>query len=192
VVTAGAVIGYQILLPPGWAQIPLRAGTDEAVAAILDAATEGHTPPPDWREQMTVELGKTATRARADSCVHLYVPIAALHGLTVPAAISVADVAFGSLDPLDPSLLVQRLAAAPGGKQVIIAGAVCSRAESTHPADPNHGAPLPFRRVDYLMPFPDDPDRWLVVTFTTLAPENLEWVALFDAMMTTFAWTQQP
>jgi hypothetical protein len=42
------------------------------------------------------------------------------------------------------------------------------------------------------MPFPDDPDRWLVVTFTTLQPDNLEWVALFDAMMTTFAWTQQP
>ncbi len=37
---AGAV-GYSIVLPPQWHEIPLRSGTDEAIKKILDGAIAG-------------------------------------------------------------------------------------------------------------------------------------------------------
>jgi hypothetical protein len=189
-------LGYRIVLPPVWAGIPLLSGTEEAIAAILDAAAaELPAPPdPDRRGQVADQLRTAAAEARANNGVHLYLPIATVHDITTPATIAVFDISFGALDPLDPELLTERLAATPNAGQVIIAGAVCSRVEETYPPDPARGAPLPSRRVEYLLPFPDDPDRWVLVVCTALRTDDsagdrsTEWVAVFDAMMTTFRW----
>ncbi|HEX3828954.1 MAG TPA: hypothetical protein VHV82_16965 [Sporichthyaceae bacterium] len=192
-------VGYEILLPPGWAQIPLRSGTGTALEAILDAATASRRPEAtDWREQMATQLEQVVARARAANCVHLYLPFAALHGFTVAASMSVAEVAFGALDPIDPGELTGRLATAPNGRQLIVGGVVATRTERICQADPGRGAVLPSRQVDHFVPFPDDPDRWLVISFSALRPadESIvdpspEWVALFDAVMTTFRWVTQ-
>jgi hypothetical protein len=191
--------GYHIVLPPGWAQIPLRSGTEAAVEAILDSITAGR-PLDDAllarRSSIVEDLLKAAAAARECRGLHLYLPVTAIHGLVVAASFVVADVAFGAAEPLDPALLVSRLAADPGAKRVRIDGTPGTRTESAAPADPGHGAPLPSRRIDYVMPFPDDADRWLAVTFSVLQPpdgqEDLSavWIEMFDAIMTTFRWTR--
>jgi len=195
---AEPIVGYRIALPPGWARIPLRWGTEEAIAAIADAVF-GHPPADDEltarRATAIEQVHKAAGAARDGRGVHLYLPISDIHGLIVPASFVVADVAFGSAEPLDAALLISRLAADPGAKRVRVDGAPGTRTESVAPADPGRGAPLPSRRIDYVMPFPDDPDRWLAVTFSVLQPIGGEgdlsstWIELFDAMMTTFRWT---
>lgn len=196
--TTDPIVGYRIALPPGWARIPLRSGMDETIAAIADAVY-GDLPEDDplaaHRAAAVEQVHRAAVAARDGRGVHLYLPVTDNHGLIVPASFVVAEVAFGSPDPLDPAQLLSRLAADPGAKRVRIDGRPGTRTESVAPADTGRGAPLPSRRIDYLMPFPDDPDRWLAVTFSVLRPTDDEgdlsstWIELFDAMMTTFRWT---
>jgi hypothetical protein len=188
-------IGYRLVWPPGWTRIPLRAGTDEAIEAILDEAAADLPPDtPDLaerREQVGAYLHKVVT-AHDPNCVHLYLPVAAVHGIAIPASFVVADVAFGSVEPLDPNLLIEGIAEGPGARRLILAGAYCARTETLAPADPTHGAP-PSRRVVYILPVPDNPDRWLVVTFSALSTETDDdpattLVELFDGIMSTFGW----
>jgi hypothetical protein len=62
--------------------------------------------------------------------------------------------------------------------------------ERMHGVTVEHGS----RRVDYVLPVPADPDRWVVVSFSTLGSGDPNGelarllVELFDAMMTTFRW----
>lgn len=194
---ARSLVGYRIALPPGWAQIPLRSGTEEAIQSILDlTAADLPTEAAQRREPVAAALRNAAALARESRGVHLYLPIRQIYGRTVAASFVVAEVAFGALDPVEPALLVARLAAEPSAKRVIVEGVACSRAESTHPAEPSRGAPLPSRRVDYVLPVPNDPDRWVVVSFSALRQGEAEpdlsaaWVELFDAIMSTFRWSR--
>jgi hypothetical protein len=195
--TTPRAVGYRILLSPGWVQIPLRAGTEEAIEAILDAVTAGRPVDAELeaeRGAVAVQLRKNAKAARDNCGVHLFLPVAPIHGLVAPASFVTADIKFGSVDPLDPAAFVARVAADPNAKRMRIGGVDASRTETTQPADPGREVPWPSRRVDYVLPHPEDPDRWLVVTFSVLQPAGQEdrsdtWIELFDAMMTTFRWT---
>jgi hypothetical protein len=103
-------LGYRLVWPPGWRRIPLRSGTEEAIEAILDGAVA--VLPPDTpdlterREQVGAYL-RTTVASYDPNCLHLYLPVTAVHGLALPASFVVADIAFGSVDPLDPNLLVE-------------------------------------------------------------------------------------
>jgi hypothetical protein len=183
---------YRIVLPPGWATIPLRSGTEEAIDAIVAraAAALGEEP----GDQIGARLREAAVAARQQCGRYLYLPVAAVNGTPIAASFVVADVAFGAVDPIDPALLVSGLAADPDARRARIPGTAGVRNESTHPADPERGAPLPYHRVDYILSVPNDPDRWLVCTFTTFrladGPEDpsVTVVELFDAIMATFRW----
>jgi len=192
--TGGAAIGYRIVLPPGWARIPLRSGTDAAVAAVLGAISAGL--PAEATEQIGAELRRAVTAATNSNGIDLYLPVTTPLGPVIAGSFVVAQVAFGATEPLDPALLLAGLAADPGVQRVIVDGTFCSRAESTAPADPARGGAMPSRRVDYVLPVPDDPDRWVVVTFSALRAHDptddpsTVWVELFDAIMGTFRWTR--
>jgi hypothetical protein len=197
----GRCVGYRIVLPPGWAQIPLRSGTDEVIEAILNAVTAGlpaDLDVVDQRAAVAARLREVAATARANSGIHLYLPVAQVHGVAVAASFVVAEIGFGSVEALDPALLVARLAADPNAAQVSVDGYPVSRAETICPADAASYGQLPSRRVDYFMPFPDDPDRWLAVTCSALHLSSGEqdlsvtWIEVFDAIMTTFRWTRPP
>jgi hypothetical protein len=188
---------YRIVLPPGWATIPLRSGTEEAIDAIVAHAAaalgEGAT---ERGEHVAARLREAAAEARRQCGRYLYLPVAEVHGGRIAASFIVADVAFGALDPLDPLVLIGGLVADPNVKRTRIAGTAATRTESTHPADPARGVPLPYRRVDYILPVPDDPDRWLVCTFTTIRPDDdpvdpsAALAELFDGIMATFRWVE--
>lgn len=75
-----------------------------------------------------------------------------------------------------------------------LAGTAATRTEHVAAADPEQGLDYASRRVDYVLPVPDDPDRWVIVSFSTLGSgdpgdEFAQLLAeLFDAIMTTFRW----
>jgi hypothetical protein len=173
----------------------LRSGTEQAIESILDAAT-AELAPDDLdvalrREQVRDYLLRTVA-AYDENCLHLYLPVAAVHGFLIPASFVVADIALGSVEPLEPSLFIEGLSGADT-RRVVVAGTACARTETLAPADPARGAAFPSRRVGYVLPVPDNPDRWLVVNFAALVTDHEDdlstvWVETFDAIMTTFGW----
>ncbi len=190
--------GYTLVLPPGWRRIPLRAGADEAIAEIVEhsfAGTAPRTLEPN-RERLRSQLRSVVSAAAAQSGLDLYLPTELSHGLTVAASFVVAEFSFGSVENPDAGLVLARVVSLrDGAGTVTVGGSTGVRSERLAPPDPARGAPLPSRRVDYVLPVPSDADRWVVVTFSTIGQGDPQdefaglLVELFDAIMTTFRWT---
>lgn len=196
---APAPTGYTLVLPPGWSRIPLRRGTEQAITRVLDRsfATFPRDQVASLRRELHLRLQDLAGRARQSCGLDLYLPAERMHGVTVTASFVVAEMSLVSAEPVDPSMLVARLAAdSEHSRAVELAGTAGTRTEHVAPADPEQGAEHASRRVDYVLPVPTDPTRWVIVTFSTLGAgdpgdgfaELL--VELFDAIMTTFRWRQ--
>lgn len=192
--------GYTLVLPPGWAKIPLRAGTDGVIASILDRTFAGHSRDEVAvpRRDLQLRLRDLAAAARQNNGLDLYLPTEQIHGFTLAASFVIAEVSFGAVEPLDPSLLVAALASDGDAKPVMVDGIAGSRAESTAAPDQAREIPFGARRVAYVLPVPGDPDRWVVVTLSTIGQGDPQddladlVVELFDAIMSTFRWTSRP
>lgn len=198
--TAGvpAASGYTVILPPGWTKIPLREGSEGVIASILDRTFAGHSRDQyaSARQDLRTRLREMADAARRNGGLDLYLPTEQVHGFTLSASFVVAEVAFGSVEPLDPAHTVaQLIAAGDATRPVTVDRATGSRTESRADPDPAKDAPYASRRVDYVLPVPRDPDRWLVVSFSTIGQgdpgdEFADLLTeLFDAIMSTFRWT---
>jgi hypothetical protein len=190
--------GYTLVLPPGWRRIPLRSGTDEAIAEIVEHSFAGTAPRPleAERELLRSHLHGVASAAAANSGLDLYLPTELFHGFTVAASFVVAELSFGSVERPDPGLVLARVVSHRDGTlTVTVGGTTGARTESVAAPDPSRDAPFASRRVDYVLPVPKDDDRWLVVTFSTIGQGDPQdefaglLVDLFDAIMTTFRWT---
>jgi len=191
---------YSIVLPPGWAAIPLRSGTRAAVRDILDSSFRGL--PRDkygpYRHELERRLHELADQARCNSGVDLYLPVDLMHGLPVSASFVVSEVSFGSIETPDPALVVAKLAADSTGSGVVsVDGAMAARTERIVAGDAAKGSGHATRRVTYIVAVPGDADRWLSVAFSTPGAGGPEdnvsnlLVELFDAMMATFRWGQR-
>lgn len=77
----------------------------------------------------------------------------------------------------------------------MVDGSRGARIESTGPAETAPGIHTSSRRVDYVLPVPGHPGRWLIVTFATPGDGDPGGefagllVRLFDSIMLTFRWT---
>jgi hypothetical protein len=189
--------GYTLVLPPAWSRIPLRRGTEQAITRILDRSFAGL--PRDkvaaLRRELHLRLQDLARRASESSGLDLYVPTEQMHGVTATASFVVAEMSLFSAQPVDPSMPVARLVAdSEHATAVDIAGTAGTRTEHVAAADVEQGVEYGSRRVDYVLPVPADPDRWVVVSFSTLGAGDPTdefaqlLVELFDAIMTTFRW----
>lgn len=94
---------------------------------------------------------------------------------------------------MNPALLAAHLAAdSEHTTAVQLADTTGTRTE--HVADAEQGVEHASRRVGYVLPVPAEPDRWVIVSFSTLGAgdptDDLAQllVELFDAIMTTFRW----
>lgn len=190
--------GYTLVLPPGWTRVPLRAGTEEAIAGILDQTFEDH--PQDAlateRHLLRSRLRAIADTASSNAGLDLYLPTERSHGFTVAASFVVAELDFASVDSPPPGQVLARIAAkSTDTRPATIAATTAVRTETVAVADPARDAPFGSRRVDYVLPVPQDADRWLVVTFSTIGQGDPQdefaglLVELFDAVMTTFRWS---
>ncbi|MEU6826261.1 hypothetical protein ABZ921_37085 [Streptomyces atriruber] len=176
--TAAAPRGYQLILPPEWARIPMRTGTDEAIRALVDDAFE--TLPADaprdkvgpYRRELERRLKDAVKEARKAEALDLYLPVERMHGIAVPASIVVSEMRFPDEVAVDPSAVSRRLLESPGrageATAAEVDGVRAVRTERTVAAGEPGGGELDSRRVDYVFPVPGDPGRWLGVVFATL------------------------
>jgi hypothetical protein len=175
--------GYTIVLPPGWRRIPLRQGPEEtekaaraAVSASLRALPRGV--PRDrlaaFRAESEGRLRTMAAQVRKQGGVDLYLPVESMRGIPVSASFVVSEGSLGGgggAAPVDPAQVVTYLAAERGdGKrtQAALDGALALRVEHVAGPDPAADVQATTRRVDYIVSMPGEPDRWLVVAFSTL------------------------
>jgi len=181
----------------------VRHGTDKAIREILDEAF-ARLPanlPRDkvvpYRKELERRLAAMVAEARRKAATDLYLPVEQVHGIRVAASFVVSEMSLTSAELVDPVLIVSRLASeADGTSEAIVDGAAGVRTERTAGPDPARKVDYGSRRVDYVLPVPGDPDRWLVIAFSTLGGGDpgdqyaKVLVQLFDAIMSTFRWAR--
>ncbi|MFF0586299.1 hypothetical protein ACFYWD_10065 [Streptomyces sp. NPDC003781] len=207
-VAATAPGRYELVLPPGWIRIPLREGTKEALERVLFSHM-GRVPegiPRDdamrFRLDMRRQLEKQARAARRNGGLDLYLPVLPRGGIFLMASFIVAEMPIGRDHAVPPQAVIEQLAAeeVPGGTagKVDVAGApALRRAYRCAPGEEGEQAAPPTRRVDYVIPVPDDPGRWISINFSTPGDGDAGseftdvLVELFDAVVATFRWSYE-
>jgi hypothetical protein len=205
------VTGYRIILPDDWAHIPLRHGTEEAIRSILDEAfshivgevsTDRVGP---FKRELERRLRGTVARARESGALDLYLPVQSTSGVNVGASFLVSENLLPNRGKETgahgaPADIAVQLLSSDGVDDADLSsgeidGALAVRREHIVSADPDRGAELASRRVEYMVSVPNDPDRWFVVAFSTVGGGNprdeladalVEW---FDAVMGTLRWS---
>jgi hypothetical protein len=190
------------VLPPGWERVPVRSGTTEAIKRILDqklrtvpvkVSRDAIIP---YRVMIEGHLRKIAAEARKQGGLDLYLPVDLRGGTLISASfvISEGTLAASGRDPA-PAAILTALTEDDDAAPVSVANSPALRREHFAPADLASGTEYGSRRVDYVVPVPDDGSRWLVAAFSTVVNEEApDWFAkllveLFDAIMSTLRWT---
>jgi len=194
------------VLPPGWARIPLRDGTEAAIREILDGAlaTLGPDVPRDKVMPLRAELEKRllaeARTARGNEGIDLYLPVERVHGKTIAASFVIGLLPFTSVEvPEAEDVLVALAAQADDARFVEVDGAGAVRWEERRdpePAAADAARQYASRRVVYVITVPDERDIWLTATFGTVGDGDPDGevarvlVELFDAVLSTFRWVR--
>ncbi|WP_086559819.1 hypothetical protein [Streptomyces africanus] len=203
------VTGYRLILPDDWAQIPLRQGTEEAVRRILDEAF-GRIPPgsPEdkvgpYKRELERRFRAAVSRVQEGNALDLYLPVRSAGDVNLGASIIVSETLLPrrreQAAHQEPTNVAVHLLSGDGTDNADLSsgeldGALAVRREHIADADPDQGADLGSRRVEYVVAVPDDPDRWFAAAFSTvgggdprdeLADALVEW---FDAVMATLRW----
>ncbi|MFC7896392.1 hypothetical protein [Streptomyces sp. NPDC057381] len=207
---------YELILPPGWVRIPLRKGTKEALEKILFSHM-GQVPegiPRDdamrFRLDMRRQLERQARAAKRNGGLDLYLPVLPRGGIFLMASFIVAELPIGQVHAAPPQAVITQLANedVPGGTatKVDVAGAPALRRDYGSTLEEEKPSPsaktvqqvaLPTRRVDYVIPVPDDPGRWISINFSTPGDGDIDseftdvLVELFDAVVATFKWSYE-
>ncbi|RBY97117.1 hypothetical protein DQ237_05935 [Blastococcus sp. TF02-8] len=203
---------YRIVLPPPWVRVPLGAGARDRVHEIVEqAATQAPKEmSPDQLGPFKRELERRILTQLAAAADHggldHYFPFGPMHGIHLGASFFVAAVtppggsADVAPDELAGGVLTELVATTPGATAVDVAGTVWVRTEDVAAPDPGRaqGLDVPTRRVSYLTAVPDDPQQWILVSFSTIgdgdpdSEHTLLTVELFDAIMGTWRWATGP
>jgi hypothetical protein len=198
----GVIVGYTLVLPPGWERIPVRSGTSQAIKRILDdkLRTLPAKVPRDaiipYRVMIEGHLRKLAAQARKQGGLDLYLPVDFRNGSLIAASfvLSEGSLTTGGHRP-GPAGLLTALTEDGDGAPASVGSSPAMRREHLVPAGPAGGTEYGSRRVDYIMPIPEDGSRWLIAAFSAIVNEKTpDWFAkllveLFDATMSTFRWT---
>jgi len=193
-----AATGYSVILPPDWRQIPLRAGTDRAIRGVVKEAFAAlpRAAPPDQvsphRLRLERRLTQMAREARGRGGIDLYLPAGPVYGAPLAASFIVSELSLGTADPAGIVAILE--AGDNAAKPAAVDGADGLRAERTAGPSPDRAADFASRLVDYVLPVPGRPGRWLAVAFSTLGGGSPDddiaglLTELFDAIMSTFRW----
>lgn len=191
--------GYAIVLPPGWRRIPLRSGTENAIrAAAKHAMQVPSNVPPDkissCRLELERRLTKAARTARAKGGIDIYLPAGQVYETPVAASFVVSEL---DLTPVDHADVVARLAAGDTKSQLVtLDGSDGLRIERMF-ISASEEPGIPSANVDYVVPVPGRPGRWLTIAFSTLTSDapgaqlSRLLIQLFDAIMSTFEWERR-
>jgi hypothetical protein len=193
---AASATEYRLVLPPGWVRLPVQRGTDEAIKRAVDDVLKADLPRDAavaFNVQVQGRLRRALARARSVGALDVYVPLAGMHGLAIPASFVVTEILDIAADTSERGLL--ELADQPGSTMVRVDGRAAVRTDEIRPpdADETDTEGLSARRVSYLLPAPGG-ESWLVLTFSTIGDGEPGGefagvlVELFDAIISTFRW----
>ncbi|WP_027467098.1 hypothetical protein [Curtobacterium sp. UNCCL17] len=211
---------FFMVVPPGWARLPAdvphREELGEIVRQVIANALPGDLPrdrAEPLRQEMRKRLTATVVEAGDNGATAVYLPVQPVDSFTPPVSVIETEVDDES-DEAPEQVIAQILADAlpdrreqddPGIREVD--GGIAARTETVvRRADP--GAELPSigedlpvvddRQVVYTIPVPHRPGRWVVMSFSAICLPGTDerltdaLVSLFDAIMTTFRWTDVP
>lgn len=197
--SSAVVPDYQLMMPPGWVQIPLGgvedAGTESAVdrAVATGFAKVGRDQAAPLRRTLRQELLALAADARRGGGLDLYLLVESPGELPVDAALVVTEVPAGPGGAVaDPAHLLADLGGRDATASVVelrFAGPAL-RLETRRASRQNDPFPLPGPsiRIQYLVAVPGG-GRQLLLTFTTTtAPVADALVTLFDAIAATLGF----
>ena len=191
---------YTLLLPPGWARIPLDEKAPARVKALV--AERLSAAPAEHREALRTGLTHDITRALASAGrnggLDVLLSIDPVAGQPVPASAVVTHLeGQGDGDTLDS--LLSTMASGTPGTEILELGVVeaadapavrrvSTRTERIEAAGDLPGGALHVTQVDYFVPLPGS-DGVLVLTFSTpIAQLGPPLVRLFDVMATSLRW----
>jgi hypothetical protein len=197
-VTGFVAGGYTLVMPPGWVRLPVRSTTPDSMDAVIDQALPRQVPRDDRikaRLAIRARLGEAVDDARGSGALDIYLALGGMYGLAVPASFVVTDIPV--TDTQDPDRAFAELGAAPGAELVKLDGVPAVRTDEVIAPDPMMiDIGVPSRRISYVVAVPGAP-RWLTVVFSTVGDGEPTGefadvlVALFDAMLTTFRFTER-
>lgn len=195
--------GYTLVIPPGWARIPLREGTKEALEEIffkhMEKVPDGvsRDDAMRFRLELRQSLQKKARAARRYGGLDLYLPVSPRDGKIISASMVVSELPIGSEEKAQNERVLERLSAStagPGVSVVKVGDSNAVRREHIAAAESDEEFDLASRRVAYAMPIEGDGKKWLSINFSTPGDGDPEsefsdvLVELFDAVVTTFRW----
>ncbi len=201
------LVGYELVVPPGWVRIDLEGDIDRQVRVLTDRASKGRSPDESARirAELRTELG-TRLRAAADAGVmDVLMPIEESAGAPTPVSVAVAAFEIhGEQSPMDA--LLDIAAHDSTSQPVDLDGSVALRSTRVRASEAFAQADLSDqeradaasvlrREVRYIVGDPNDDSRWLTFIMSntlvdepgpTKVAEAFE--ELFDELMFTFRW----
>jgi hypothetical protein len=176
---------FAVLLPPGWARIPLD-GREGARAATLAANKTADLAEPQRsavREKLAQMIRRALRDARSVGGIDVLLSLAERDGIPLAASCFISYLDQDQAVPLD--MLAAKLSAGGGA-----AGAGVSLTEvGGGPAVRRRYAEDGVTKVDYFLPMPGRPTGFLVLAFgTPMQPLANALVTLFDAIARTLVW----
>ena len=191
------VVGYTVVLPPGWVRIGLRdpRETDAGVKHALDTAFAGYgrDQVAQIRREAEQDLREQIAAAKQADGLDLYLPVSMTRTMMVPASFVVSEGRFDTQEEVDAKEMVLSLAAStPEAEVAAVDGSIAIRVRKVVAGI--EGKAPDSTRVEYIIAVPQDPKRWLVAGFSTLGTDELADLLadLFDAIMSTFYWRRGP
>jgi hypothetical protein len=176
---------FAVLLPPGWARIPLD-GRESARAATLAANKTAGLEEPQRsavRDKLTAAIRQALQDARSAGGIDVLLSLAERDGIPLAASCLISYLDKGQEVPLD--MLAAEFSAeddAAGGSVSLTEAGGCPAVRRRHIDDG-------ITRLDYFLPMPGRPTGFLVMAFgTPMEPLADALVTLFDAIAQSLRW----
>lgn len=176
---------FAVLLPPGWARIPLD-GRESARAATLAANKTAGLEEPQRsavRDKLTRTIRQALQDARSAGGIDVLLSLAERDGIPLAASCLISYLDKGQEVPLD------MLAAEFAAEDDEAGGSVSLTEAGGFPAVRRRYTDDGITRLDYFLPMPGRPTGFLVMAFgTPMEPLADALVTLFDAIAQSLRW----
>jgi hypothetical protein len=200
------MIDFELIIPPGWVQIPTTADTARLRRRIIDDLIRHYVPeslPRDkvgpYRKMLRAELVKATDEAARQNARSVLLPMQEFAGFRLPGSLLVTVVDNEEQTKAEDSqrLLAELLAdAGDDGMYLEIGGAPAVRVAAVMDSD-RIGRKAPSWRVSYYVSNPDAPGVWGLLTFVVLTDGDVDAepvqavMLLFDAVVSTLKWADR-
>lgn len=184
---------YRLAVPDGWERIALDpAHWGRRIDRLVAASFRGVDNQPQLRRQLAEQLKERAAAAHRNGGVELYLSLASVGGIPLPAGLVVTVIAPEPGSAL-PDLHRIGIARGAEGADVSMVDLPAGPAlrhryrEVQDGSDPS-GNTLPVTHLDFEIAVPNSPLHLLLSFSTSMEPLAGPLVELFDVMATTVQW----